>query len=254
MSAPYGGTSDQAIAVRMGSVDFNIADWVKLPMARAAKDVAADHPAEVAVAVADMSSDDTTYQPPLDPDGVISVPSDSQGMDMPAVSPSRMRMRKPGRKIASVAGDSMPIEVATQRRPIVAAATAVKEGVVAVKDKVSSAAKSNIDKLVSNYVSGIFYKATVGLPGLSMLLPYASAYGSNRRIVVTERETYTASMMQQLMADIGDTVTDRAWQQVHELEALLAKGPVQGVPVHCIYGEQAVHTDHAAVKLPSDLN
>lgn len=238
MSAPWGGTSDQAIAVRMGAVDFNIQDWVKMPMATAAADVAASHRTEVAVAVASMQTDGSSFQTPQDPNGDTGALDDTDSsIEVPLATQSRMRLRRPGRKIVSVA-DGASDEIAIPRRPI---AIAVKEGVTAVKERlVSTAEFLQLDKLVSDYVSGIFYKATIGLPGLSMLLPYASAYGSNRRIVVTEKETYTASMMQQLMADIGDTVTAKSWLQVHELEDLLEQGPVPGVPVHCIYGEAAV--------------
>ena len=94
----------------------------------------------------------------------------------------------------------------------------------------------NIDRVLADYISSVFYKATMGgIPGLSMLLPYASAYG-NRRIVITPTRTYTSGMMRQLMADIGDTATEQAWEQVHELDALLAKGPLPGVATHCLYG------------------
>lgn len=240
VSAPYGGTSDQAIAVRMGAVDFNINEWVKMPMARAAADVAKDHTAEVAVAVADMQNGAETYQPPLGyNDDMINVPADADSIEIPTPAISRMRLRRPGRKLRSVPSTVLD-EAAVGRKSIAAAATVVKDSVVAVTDRVSTAALFNMDKLIGNYVSGIFYKATVGLPGLSMLLPYASAYGSNRRIVVTEKETYTASMMQRLMSDIGDVVTKSAWDQVHELDYLLAKGRVPGVPVHCLYGKKAL--------------
>lgn len=41
MSAPFGGTTDQAITVRMGAVEWNINEWVKNPISRIAKDLAA---------------------------------------------------------------------------------------------------------------------------------------------------------------------------------------------------------------------
>lgn len=225
--------------MRLGSVDFNINDWVKLPFGRAAEDVAANQSAsaEVAVAVANMQADTSAYgyQPPLSPDGVISVPYGMETIEVPTAATSRLRVRRPSRRVSTVATGSVPDADASRKR--VAAAAAVKDTVANVKDRVSTAALFSMDRLLNNYVSGIFFKATMGLAGLSMLLPYSSAYGANRRIVVTERKTYTTSMMQQLMKDIGDTVTDRAWKQVHELDALLAKGKVPGVPTHCIYGE-----------------
>jgi hypothetical protein len=90
--------------------------------------------------------------------------------------------------------------------------------------------------VVKNYISTAFFRVTMGLPGLAMLLPYPSAYGSWRRIVVTHRKTYTAAMMRRLMADIGDGVTNTAWGRVQELDALLARGPVPDVAVYCMYG------------------
>jgi hypothetical protein len=40
MSAPFGGTTDQAITVRMGAVEWNINEWVKNPLSKVAKDLA----------------------------------------------------------------------------------------------------------------------------------------------------------------------------------------------------------------------
>lgn len=80
-------------------------------------------------------------------------------------------------------------------------------------------------------------QVTMGLPGLAMLLPYPSAYGAWRRIVVTRKRTYTASMMKRLMGDIGDSVTSHAWPKVQELDKVLAGGAVPGVATYCMYGE-----------------
>jgi hypothetical protein len=40
VSAPFGGTTDQAITVRMGAVEWNINEWVKNPLSKVAKDLA----------------------------------------------------------------------------------------------------------------------------------------------------------------------------------------------------------------------
>ncbi len=41
MSSPFGGTTDQAITVRMGAVEWNINEWVKNPLSKVAKELAA---------------------------------------------------------------------------------------------------------------------------------------------------------------------------------------------------------------------
>lgn len=41
VSAPFGGTTDQAITVRMGAVEWNINEWVKNPISRVAKELQA---------------------------------------------------------------------------------------------------------------------------------------------------------------------------------------------------------------------
>lgn len=210
VSAPFGGTTDQAIAVRMGSVDFNINDWVKMPMAKAAEEVKEKHSAEVSVAAASLEQD---------------------------VAAASAELMQP----VAMDGDQT-VQVPAMSRAASAKAKASKAAV-------ATATFFNIDKLISNYISSLFYKATIGLPGLSMLLPYASAYGANRRIIVTARETYTAAMMRDLMKAIGDTVTDEAWKQVHELDALLAKGRVPGIPTHCLYGESCCYVQ-ASILLP----
>lgn len=107
-----------------------------------------------------------------------------------------------------------------------------------VKAKTAALPKP-INNMVKNYISSAFFKVTMGLPGLAMLLPYPSAYGAWRRIVVTRKRTYTASMMKRLMTDIGDGVTQHAWGKVQELDKLLAKGQVPGVASYCMYGECA---------------
>lgn len=94
-----------------------------------------------------------------------------------------------------------------------------------------------INNMVKNYISSAFFKVTMGLPGLAMLLPYPSAYGAWRRIIVTRKRTYTASMMKRLMGDIGDGVTQHAWSTVHELDDVLAKGPIANISTYCLYGE-----------------
>ncbi|KAF8068150.1 PLA2G15 [Scenedesmus sp. PABB004] len=287
VSAPWGGTSDQAIAVRMGSVDFNINDWVKMPMARAAADVKANHSADVAVAVASIEAEAMAAQaegaddtaPPAsgaaaaaagseedEQEGIVEVP---EMVEVPV--PVTTRLLASGGRLLARGGQLLRRERsllgAAAMRPKRSgggggsgvtvgggsssnsgsgkgssggggvATAAVGAGISGGGSGggVGTASLFNLDRIVSNYISSIFFKATMGLPGLSMLLPYASAYGLNRRIVVTARQTYTASMMDQLMEDIGDDVTVRAWRQVHELDALLAKGRVPGVPTHCIY-------------------
>lgn len=107
-----------------------------------------------------------------------------------------------------------------------------------------------INNMVKNYISSAFFKVTMGLPGLAMLLPYPSAYGTWRRIVVTRKRTYTASMMKRLMSDIGDGVTQQAWPKVQELDRLLAKGPIPGVSAYCMYGECGlVQMQHCLIDL-----
>jgi hypothetical protein len=241
VSAPFGGTTDQAIAVRMGSVDFNINDWVKMPMARAAEEVKASHSADVAVAVASIQQE-------ADADAFADA-------DAAAAAAAAAALAAAGTGLigASTDMDYLDGAVAAQDRQMVQVPAAVQPRGKAAASKAAAAAKAaaakagqaavatasflNIDKIISNYISSIFYKATIGLPGLSMLLPYSSAYGRNRRIIVTGKQTYTTSMMQQLMQDIGDSVSSEAWKQVHELDALLAKGSVPNIPVHCMYGE-----------------
>eukprot|EP00775_Hariotina_reticulata_P006622 gene6622-6850_t len=212
VSAPFGGTADQAVAVRMGAVDFNINDWVKLPMQRAAAEVTANYTTDVAVAVAaDMGASGIGA---LHEDEVIAIPR-----RIPGKLPGRLgRNRNSTAYVASFMGLPGSPGANGSNGP-----------------KLMLAARSSIDKVVRRYISTIFFRATMGLPGLSMLLPYPSAYGSNRRIVITPRRTYTTSMMGQLMSDIGDSATYQAWKQVHQLDALVAKGPVPGVATHCIY-------------------
>lgn len=41
VSSPFGGTTDQAITVRLGAVEWDIHEWVKNPIAKIAKDLAA---------------------------------------------------------------------------------------------------------------------------------------------------------------------------------------------------------------------
>jgi hypothetical protein len=221
VSAPFGGTTDQAIAVRLGAVDFNINDWVKMPMARAAEEVKARHSADVAVAVASIQQE-------ADADAAAAAGVDLIG----ATADSELDV-----SAAAAAQDGQPVQVPRQGKAAAAKAAAKAAAAKAGQAAVATASFLNIDKLVSNYISSIFYKATVGLPGLSMLLPYSSAYGRNRRIIVTGKQTYTTNMMQHLMDDIGDSVSSEAWKQVHELDALLAKGGPPNIPTHCLYGE-----------------
>jgi hypothetical protein len=190
--------------VRLGSVDFNIGDWVKMPMARAAADMASNHSTDVAVAVASIQAQAAA-------DAGEQLAAGRGGGPLPTALPA-------------------PAPVAGAGGPLTAAAARVS----------TAGLLPNIDRMVSNYISGIFYRATMGLPGLSQLLPYASAYGAHRRIVVTPRRTYTAGMMDELMEDIGDEETHRAWRQVQGLDALLAQGSVPGVATHCLYGAHTV--------------
>lgn len=41
VSSPFGGTTDQAITVRLGAVEWDIHEWVKNPIAKIAKDLTA---------------------------------------------------------------------------------------------------------------------------------------------------------------------------------------------------------------------
>jgi hypothetical protein len=41
VSSPFGGTTDQAITVRLGAVEWDIHEWVKNPISKIAKDLAA---------------------------------------------------------------------------------------------------------------------------------------------------------------------------------------------------------------------
>lgn len=196
MSAPFGGTTDQAITVRMGAVEWNINEWVKNPISKIAKDLAA-HAHDMAKALED---DD---------------------MERPAVS---IAARRVGKRVSHLALDALGNRGQT---------LAVADG----SGVTTSSLPKPINNMVKNYISSAFFKVTMGLPGLAMLLPYPSAYGAWRRIVVTKRRTYTASMMRRLMADIGDSVTQHAWAKVQELDHVLAKGPIPGVATYCAYGE-----------------
>jgi hypothetical protein len=205
----------------MGAVDFNINEWVKFPMQRAAAEVTANYTADVAVAVAADLGESGLHV--LEEDEIVAVPK-----------------RIPGRLPGRPATDRNSTASVASFMGLPGGAGAGGSG----GPKLMLAARTSIDKVVRRYISTLFYKATMGLPGLSMLLPYASAYGANRRIVLTPRRTYTTSMMGQLMNDIGDGTTHQAWKHVHQLDALLAKGPVPGVATHSIYGECLLHQDH----------
>lgn len=202
MSAPFGGTTDQAITVRMGAVEWNINEWVKNPISRIAKDLAA-HAKDMARALEE----------------------DEAAFERPAVS---LAARRVSRRVSNIAG-------AINHR---GGAAGGADG----DDKVSTATSlpKPINNMVKNYISSAFFKVTMGLPGLAMLLPYPSAYGAWRRIVVTRKRTYTASMMKRLMSDIGDSVTQHAWNKVQELDRVLAKGQIPGVSTHCMYGKHGV--------------
>jgi hypothetical protein len=41
VAAPFGGTTDQAITVRLGAVEWNINEWVENPLSSIAKELAA---------------------------------------------------------------------------------------------------------------------------------------------------------------------------------------------------------------------
>jgi hypothetical protein len=261
VSAPFGGTTDQAITVRMGAVDWNINEWVKNPIGRIRKDLAA-HAQDMAQALHAEDLDD-----PSDPvvkvaakrvtrrvsrlahaiashhKGDAAVERDGSSGDDVAVAGTEPALHAEDFED----GSDPAVKVAAKRvtRHVSRLAHAIashrkgdseRDGSGCDNVAVAGGLPGPFAGLVKNYISSAFFKVTMGLPGLAMLLPYPSAYGAWRRIVVTRRKTYTASMMRRLMADIGDGATNHAWPKVQELDTLLAKGRIPGVATYCMYG------------------
>ncbi|KAF8073211.1 Pla2g15 [Scenedesmus sp. PABB004] len=90
--------------------------------------------------------------------------------------------------------------------------------------------------LLQPLLNELIYHGSRGLPSMLMLMPYPGIWGRDHVLVSTPERNYTLGGITSLFEAIGDTQSAELYDQVHDLNTLVAKGPVPGVPTYCIYG------------------
>lgn len=96
-----------------------------------------------------------------------------------------------------------------------------------------------IDNVLQPVLNELVYQVSRGLPSMLMLMPYAGLWGKEHVLVSTPFKNYTlGDDMASLFRDIGDTQSAELFSDAHNLNALLAKGPVEGVATFCVYGSK----------------